>query len=108
MTEQEYTDVVRKSFAALDQVVDACWREIRRKPSARKVVLRDLRSLLYDDAHAMTSLLREMQALGLAVHDTNGDASRIISDALEVSEYLDKKLKQGLKLARKESSELSN
>jgi acyl-CoA reductase-like NAD-dependent aldehyde dehydrogenase len=98
MTEQEYTVAVQQAFAALDQVVDACWKELKRKPSARKVVLRDLRSLLYSDADALAALLREVLEVGMAVQDTNGDANRIISEAMNVADYIDSKLKKGLKL----------
>jgi len=96
--ERDYTKLVRESFAALEQVVDACWTELQRKPSARKLVLRNLRSTLYDDAQTLVLLLRDIQANGLVVEDSNGDSHRILDAAIEVSGYIDRKLAKGLKL----------
>jgi hypothetical protein len=101
-TEEQYTKSVQEAFSSMDQLVDKCWEELRRKTGSRKVILRNLRALLYDEAQSTVELLRTIQATGMAVHDANGDAHRILGDAMEVVDYLDQKIKKGIKSVPKE------
>lgn len=96
--ETKYTNAVQAAFSSMDQLIDKCWEELQRKGGSRKTILRNLRALLYDEAQATVDLLKKIQATGMEVHDSNGDAHRIIGAALEVVDYLDRKIKKGITL----------
>jgi hypothetical protein len=98
-TEEQYTNAVQAAFSSMDQLIDKCWEELQRKSGSRKTVLRDLRSLLYDEASSTAQLLRTIRDTGMEIQDTNGDAHRILGAAMEVVDCLDRKIKKGLKLA---------
>jgi hypothetical protein len=100
--EEQHTETVRAAFSSMDQLIDKCWGEIRHKPSTRIPLLRNLRALIYDEAQALVELLRHLQSSNMAVVDTNGEAQQIIDDAIDVIDYMDKKLKKGITLVPKE------